>query len=68
MLPFVCSAHKNSKFVRILCVLTRFAHKNAIFVRAVDYARSFFTVAEMARPSARPASFFVATPITLPIS
>ena len=32
------------------------------------YARSFFTAAEMARPSARPASFLVAMPITLPMS
>ncbi len=31
-------------------------------------ARSSFTLAEIARPSARPANFFEATPITLPIS
>ena len=30
------------------------------------YPKSSFTFAEMARPSARPASFLEATPITLP--
>ena len=32
------------------------------------YPKSSFTLAEMARPSASPASFLVAVPITLPIS
>ena len=33
-----------------------------------DYPKSSFTLAEMARPSASPANFLEATPITLPIS
>ena len=33
-----------------------------------DYPKSSFTFAEIARPSASPANFLEATPITLPIS
>lgn len=33
-----------------------------------DYPKSSLTLAEMARPSASPASFLVAVPITLPMS
>lgn len=57
---------KNETSVRIHLCGQKFRFLNN--GRAEYYPSNSFTLAEMARPSALPASFLVATPMTLPIS
>ena len=56
------------KFKSFLKKMKNFLMKLLHVLERGSYPNNSFTLAEMARPSARPANFLVAVPITLPIS